>query len=91
MQAGWYIDGESATASEVRRVLRAGAGRTWAPSEALDRYRSELREGAYTDVDGVAVEIVYPLSAETWDDRDELVLPVVCDAHELVRGGRVQA
>ena len=71
MEQGWYIDGERASASEARRVLRGAAGRTWAPSDELERMRDELRADGYTDVDGVAVEFVAPDAS--WDERGELV------------------
>lgn len=86
MQAGWYIDGEAVSAAEVRALVLDFAGRSWEPSSTREQIAGELRSDAYADIEGKAVEVVYPDHVATWDERAEYVSPVTTmDAGPEVR------
>lgn len=77
MQSGWYIEGERVSAAEARALVLAFAARSWEPSTAREQIASELRSDSYADIDGKALEVVFPDEVDSWDERAEFVAPVV--------------
>lgn len=86
MQVGWYVDGVRVSAAEARALVLDFAGRSWEPSTAREHIAAELRSDSYADIDGKALEVVFPDEVDTWEARGEFVAPVTTlDAGPEVR------